>query len=95
MVEIGNSVIPDARRQGYATEIGAALVVRAFEESSVQHVIAHTSDEDVPSTRVLLACGFKGWPWYQAGVCPVPREEDPADLTCPCCRLEPTCRSAE
>ncbi len=59
VVEIGYSVIPDARRQGYATEIVAALVARAFEEPSVQHVIAHTSDENVPSTRVLLACGFE------------------------------------
>jgi len=57
-VEIGYSVIPTARRQGYATELVAALVSRAFEEPSVQQVIAHTSDANTASTQVLLRCGF-------------------------------------
>jgi len=57
--EIGYSVIPSARRQGYAAEIVAALVEHAFTVPSVQQVIAHTSDANVASTRVLLRCGFE------------------------------------
>jgi RimJ/RimL family protein N-acetyltransferase len=58
-VEVGYSVIPEARGRGYATEIVDALVGRAFEEPGVRVVIAHTVDSNVPSTRVLLRCGFR------------------------------------
>jgi ribosomal-protein-alanine N-acetyltransferase len=58
-VEVGYSVIPEARGCGYATEIVDALVGRAFEEPGVRVVIAHTVDSNVPSTRVLLRCGFR------------------------------------
>ena len=58
-VEVGYSVIPEARGHGYATEIVDALVGRAFEEPGVRVVIAHTVDSNVPSTRVLLRCGFE------------------------------------
>ena len=57
-VEIGYSVIPSARNQGYASEIVSALLARAFSDSSVTEVIAHTSDLNVPSIKVLLRCGF-------------------------------------
>ena len=57
--EIGYSVIPSARRQGYATEIVAALVRHAFAVPSVHQVIAHTSDANPASTQVLLRCGFE------------------------------------
>ncbi len=59
VVEVGYSVVPHARRQGYATEIVSALVAHAFEEPAVREIIAHTSDENVASTRVLRACGFE------------------------------------
>jgi ribosomal-protein-alanine N-acetyltransferase len=58
-VEVGYSVIPEARGHGYATEIVNALVGRAFEEPGVRVVIAHTVDSNVPSTRALLRCGFE------------------------------------
>lgn len=58
-VEIGYSVIPSARRQGYATELVAALVKHAFEEPSVHQVIAHTTDANAASIEVLLRCGFE------------------------------------
>jgi len=58
-VEVGYSVIPEARGCGYATEIVDALVGRAFEGPGLQVVIAHTVDSNVPSTRVLLRCGFR------------------------------------
>lgn len=55
----GYSVIPEARGCGYATEIVAALVDRAFADPGVQVVIAHAAESDEPSTRVLLRCGFR------------------------------------
>jgi len=57
--EIGYSVMPSARRQGFAAEIAAALVGHAFTVPSVRQVIAHTTDANVASTRVLLRCGFE------------------------------------
>ena len=58
-VQIGYSVIPSARRQGYASEIVTALLNHAFTVPAVQQVIAHTSDANVASTQVLLRCGFE------------------------------------
>jgi [ribosomal protein S5]-alanine N-acetyltransferase len=57
-VEIGYSVIPEARGRGYATELVEALVTHAFEHPDVQSITAHTSDSNLPSTQVLLRCGF-------------------------------------
>ena len=59
IVAVGYSVVPSARGQGYATEIVTALVVHAFESPLVNAVLATTSDSNVPSTRVLLRCGFQ------------------------------------
>lgn len=58
-VEIGFSVIPEARARGYATEIARALVAHAFDQPGVQVVNARTADSNVPSTRALLRCGFR------------------------------------
>ena len=57
--EIGYSVVPSAQRNGYATEIVAALVDNAFSLPSISQVIAHTSDANAGSTQVLLRCGFE------------------------------------
>lgn len=57
-VEIGYSVVPAARGRGYATEAVGALVAFAFEHAEVDEVVAHTSDDNPASTRVLLRCGF-------------------------------------
>ncbi len=57
-VEIGYSVVPAARGRGYATEIVRALVAFAFGHPGVDEVVAHTSDENVASTHILLRCGF-------------------------------------
>jgi RimJ/RimL family protein N-acetyltransferase len=57
-VEIGYSVIPEARGRGYATELVDALVEHAFEHSAVERVIAHTSDSNVASSQVLIRAGF-------------------------------------
>jgi RimJ/RimL family protein N-acetyltransferase len=57
-VEIGCSVVPAARGCGYATEIVNALVAHALTHPDVREVVAHTSDANGASTRVLLRCGF-------------------------------------
>jgi RimJ/RimL family protein N-acetyltransferase len=57
-VELGYSVIPTARHRGYATEIVQALVAHAFADPEVKEVVAHTADENVASTHVLLRGGF-------------------------------------
>ena len=58
IVEIGYSVVPAARNQGYASELVLALVNRAFEDPSVHEVIAHTTASNLASIKVLLRCGF-------------------------------------
>lgn len=57
-VEIGYSLLPAWRGQGYATEITAALVDHAFADPRVQRVIAHTDAANQASMRVLERCGF-------------------------------------
>ncbi len=58
VVEIGYSVVEAARGRGFATEIVEGLLAYAFSHQEVAEVIAHTSDENVASTRVLARCGF-------------------------------------
>lgn len=57
-VEIGYSVVPEARGLGYATELVEALVSHAFEYPAVRCVIAHTSDSNPASSQVLRKTGF-------------------------------------
>jgi RimJ/RimL family protein N-acetyltransferase len=58
-VEIGYSLLPASRGHGYATEMTAALVDRAFADPRVQRVIAHTDKDNQASMRVLERCGFR------------------------------------
>jgi [ribosomal protein S5]-alanine N-acetyltransferase len=57
-VEIGYSVMPDARRRGYATELVEFLVARALRFHPVRSVIAQTLESNATSAGVLLRCGF-------------------------------------
>jgi RimJ/RimL family protein N-acetyltransferase len=57
-VEIGYSVVPAARRRGYATELVEFLTVRAFKFHPVHTVTAHTLESNAASAGVLLHCGF-------------------------------------
>jgi RimJ/RimL family protein N-acetyltransferase len=57
-VEIGYSVVEEARGAGYATEIVGALVRRAFESGLVQLVVAETDGTNEASQRVLERNGF-------------------------------------
>lgn len=58
-VEIGYSVMPEACGRGYASEIVAALISRAFVRPDVREIIAHTSTTNPASARVLLRNGFQ------------------------------------
>ena len=57
-VEIGYSVLPQARGHRFATEMVEALTVRALSLDAVHRVIAHTLDANTPSQAVLRRCGF-------------------------------------
>jgi [ribosomal protein S5]-alanine N-acetyltransferase len=57
-VEIGYSIVPEQRRQGYATEATSGLVAQAFADPRVNRVIAETLPELAPSIGVLKKCGF-------------------------------------
>lgn len=56
-VELGYSIIPEARGRGYATELVEALVSHAFHRDA-QAVIAHTSDSNVVWDRTLASAGL-------------------------------------
>jgi ribosomal-protein-alanine N-acetyltransferase len=58
VVEIGYSVVPEARGRGFATEIVEALTLRALCVDGVHSVIAHTLAANTGSQRVLQRCGF-------------------------------------
>jgi RimJ/RimL family protein N-acetyltransferase len=58
-VEIGYSVVADARGAGYATEIVEALVRHAFESGAVHHIVAETMTTNEASRRVLERNGFQ------------------------------------
>jgi RimJ/RimL family protein N-acetyltransferase len=57
-VEIGYSVVPEARGNGYATEIVGALVRHAFASGAVRRVVAETTAANEGSRRVLERNGF-------------------------------------
>jgi RimJ/RimL family protein N-acetyltransferase len=59
VVEMGYSVVPDHRRQGYATELVQALTAHALGFTDVRRVVANVHGENVASVTVLERCGFR------------------------------------
>lgn len=57
-VEVGYSVVPSCRRQGYASEMTTTLAAHALGRPGVRRVIAHTADGNQASMAVLRRCGF-------------------------------------
>jgi len=57
-VELGYSIVPEARGLGFATELVQALLARAFSVPEVVRVIAHTTPTNLGSIAVLKRCGF-------------------------------------
>ena len=63
-MEIGYSVVPDHRGQGYAAECVEALTARALAVPGVRWVVAEVHEENAASVAVLRRCGFH---WVGAG----------------------------
>ena len=63
-VEIGYSVVPEHRRQGYAGECVEALTARALATPGVRWVVAEVHQDNAASVGVLRRCGFH---WVSAG----------------------------
>jgi len=57
-VEIGFSVMPQWRRQGYAAELARALTARASADPRVRTIVAHAAPSNTGSRSVLLRSGF-------------------------------------
>jgi ribosomal-protein-alanine N-acetyltransferase len=58
LVEIGYSVIPAARRRGFATEAAGALANWALRRPDVRAVLAACDQDNTPSVRTLERLGF-------------------------------------
>ncbi len=58
-VEISYAIAPGYVGRGHATEAVRLLLVRAFADSRVRTVQAHTLREKSASTRILQKCGFQ------------------------------------
>jgi ribosomal-protein-alanine N-acetyltransferase len=58
LVEIGYSVVPAARRRGFATEAADALVTWALGQPGVRAVLAVSDHDNRPSVRTLERLGF-------------------------------------
>lgn len=57
LVEIGYSIMPESRAQGFATELVQALVSRAFSRPTVDRVIADTTPANIISRPGLRLVG--------------------------------------
>jgi RimJ/RimL family protein N-acetyltransferase len=58
-VELGWTVFPDHRRQGYATETATGLMEWAAREHHIAHFISSTTEENLASLRVHEKLGFR------------------------------------
>jgi ribosomal-protein-alanine N-acetyltransferase len=59
VVEVGYAIAPAFRGQGLATDAVMQMVKRAFADTGVRAVDAHTLGHENPSTRVLEKAGFQ------------------------------------
>jgi [ribosomal protein S5]-alanine N-acetyltransferase len=57
-VELGYSALPEFQGQGYATEMVRALVDWAFSQPDVRQIVAETTEDNLPSMRLLRRLGF-------------------------------------
>ena len=61
-IELGYSVVPSARGQGYVTEAARALLTAAFAAFDVASIRAKCRHDNSKSAAVLLRCGMKELP---------------------------------
>ena len=57
-VEIGYSIVPEYRNQGYATEMVKALMHWAFQEPEIKVITAETLKDNTASIKVLTKVGM-------------------------------------
>lgn len=57
-VETGYSVLPRFQGHGYATEMVRALIDWAFAQPGVARIVAETTEDNIPSVRLLSRLGF-------------------------------------
>lgn len=58
-VEIGYGIAAACRGRGHAQQAVRALLRRAFRSGEVEQVLAHVAPDNLPSTRVVQALGFR------------------------------------
>jgi RimJ/RimL family protein N-acetyltransferase len=56
--EIGYMLDKQEHGKGYATEALNRLINWAFMHNHVKYIIAHTYEDNMPSRKLLLNCGF-------------------------------------
>jgi ribosomal-protein-alanine N-acetyltransferase len=59
VVEIGYSIVPEYRNQGYATEMARGLIAWAFQEKGIKVVTATCLDDNFGSIKVLEKIGMR------------------------------------
>ena len=59
IVEVGYSIVPEYRNQGYATEMARGLIAWALQEKGIKLVIAACLDNNVGSIKVLEKVGMR------------------------------------
>ncbi len=58
VVEVGYSIVPEYRNQGYATEMARGLIAWAFQEKDIKLVTAPCLDNNIGSIKVLEKVGM-------------------------------------
>jgi RimJ/RimL family protein N-acetyltransferase len=58
-VEVGYSIMPAYRGQGFASEARRALIDRAFDRPGIRRIVAECLDDNVASIKVLEKLGMR------------------------------------
>jgi [ribosomal protein S5]-alanine N-acetyltransferase len=58
-IQLGYMLKPSAWGKGYATEVASRLLKFAFEDSTLDHIVACLDEENTASRRVLEKIGFE------------------------------------
>jgi RimJ/RimL family protein N-acetyltransferase len=59
VVEVGYDIVPEYRKQGYATEMARALITWTFQETVIKVVTASCRDDNIGSIKVLENVGMQ------------------------------------
>jgi ribosomal-protein-alanine N-acetyltransferase len=59
VVEVGYDIIPEYRKQGYATEMARSLIAWVFQETDIKVVTASCLDDNIGSIKVLENVGMR------------------------------------